>query len=139
MCCGAYIPPITGVGFTPTQIIKKYGVEYIRLLVEKSNARTDVEDMNSIGPFIAATFVSDLKTMEYLLSRGADKDAKDNFGMTAMHHAIDSNRRDMMVHLEGLGVVMENEEEYLSLSKSMFVDEETDELYLELLKKRNAG
>ncbi len=120
-----------------TLIIKKYGVEYLKLFVENGKTRIDVDDDSGITPFIAASFVSDKKSMKYLISKGADINAKDNFGMSALHHAVDSNNLETIDFLVNNGVKLFDKDEFYEFCNNMFfVNDDTEELYLKLLEKK---
>lgn len=118
-----------------TLIIKKYGVEYLKLFVENGKTRIDVDDDSGITPFMAASFVSDKKSMKYLISKGADINAKDNFGMSALHHAVDSNNLETIEVLVNNGVKLFDKDEFYEFCNNMFfVNDDTEELYLKLLE-----
>ena len=116
-------------------IIKKYGVEYLKLLIECGKTRIDVDDGSGVTPFMAASFVADFESMEYLIGKGADINATDNFGMSALHHAVDSNNLKNITFLIDKGVKLFNKNEFYEFCNDMFfVNEDTEELYLKLLE-----
>ena len=118
-----------------TLIIKKYGVEYLKLFVENGKTRIDVNDDSGITPFMAASFVSDFKSMEYLICKGANVDAKDNFGMSALHHAVDSNNLKNIDFLVSNRAKLFDKDEFYEFCNNMFfVNDDTEELYLKLLE-----
>lgn len=54
---------------------------------------------NGYTPLILAVFANEVETVELLLKSGADANAHDTFGYTALHYAVQRENRDVVAAL----------------------------------------
>ena len=65
-----------------------------RTLVEVCSADVNIRDCCETSPLHSAAKVGCLEVMELLIEKGAEIDAKDRFGNTALFYAVDENRME---------------------------------------------
>ncbi|MGY0036709.1 ankyrin repeat domain-containing protein [Pedobacter sp. NJ-S-72] len=72
------------------------------MVIDLNQAKADVDQMNFNGAtalIFAATFGHE-DIVKYLLSHGAGKSIKDNFGKTALDYAINQGTQSIIIILE---------------------------------------
>lgn len=86
---------------TPLMTAAEYDtrIEILAVLLDKK-ANINAQDLNGKTALIHATEVGTPKTVEYLLSRGADKTILDNKGFDALHYATFRQRTRFVELLE---------------------------------------
>ena len=72
----------------------------------------DIPDGEAATPFIHAAFMGNLELLRWLRERGADIDAQDRNGWSALHFAIQENRFDIVQWLVEHGAAIEPQDSY---------------------------
>lgn len=72
----------------------------------------DVPDGEAATPFICAAFMGNLELMNWLREHGANIDAQDRNGWSALHFAIQQNHFDIVQWLVEQGAAIEPQDSY---------------------------
>ncbi len=119
-------------------IHEQYETAFVKLIVEKGNARIDVSDEFGQTPLIIASYKASKNTVIYLIDSGADLNTRDYYEMTAVLHAVENNNIDIIKYLASVGAELDDEEKFNEfLIPMLTVHDETIEQYLELLTDKN--
>ena len=120
---GADVNAVSSGGFTPLMFAAREGdVESARLLLAAGARLDDTTPAGESALLLAAASVSGLTARDYrlvpepsgheavamlLVERGANVDQADTFGLTALHHAVETGKRDLLKALIARGAELE--------------------------------
>lgn len=123
------------------EAIKKDDVHELLLLIETGVASIDERenDIEENTPLLVAASVGNQKMVELLVHAGAEVDAKNNFGHTAMHYAIAWRDFDMIRTLiDALANVNDTSKVKMGQSALHLAFESNDPAFVEYLLSRGA-
>jgi len=104
---GAEVDPTTDVGRTPLHIAAYYGLENLRsinVLIKHGACLESRDNLAGSTPLHAAMFQNDMTAIEALLEAGADSEAKDNHGETAIDYAQHLGHKEAVDTIRGFQV-----------------------------------